>query len=415
MNQSQNQQGPHSDSFSILAPYEKTRPGFELIRKDVCEVDLDCGGFRNAGEGYFEVCLWDIWHWATGEKEGKPRSDPALNDPEKQAINKMQIALGELSEEDRLIRIQSACLTRCYYTFPKNIDLVIDGIATGKPNVSAHISCEPPWNHSILPLLRRRYKYQDGTRYHSRDRQSLVRAYMTILDSYLVGGHLSELREVLPDNPELAEKVYNWLGNPSPAKRLQVTRLRNALTMWSLPSQFGEAFDYFNQIDKILSASRQTDTQESDELTALIRRLNDAGLCHQFFFRRLDHLIAYVGAGKRCELPGRGEGRKFVIDTLVNYVHTLGSWLAGRTIDQAADIWPPCKQTVCAIYVALGEPSLRKRWLVACLWKNLQEIQSWVGRGLLDEEPDRFAIHGEALTVEGKKKTSQQNRGKDVS
>lgn len=403
MNQPQHKQTFQSDNVLILAPYERTRPGFELIRADVCEEGLLGFDFKDAGEGYFEVCLWDIWYWATGEKKGKSHPDPALNDPEKQAINKMQIALGEPSEEDRLIRIQSACLTRCYYTFPKNIDLVIDGIAKGRPNVNAHISCEPPWAHSLLLLLRRRYDYRDGKDDQSYERHAMVRTYMTILDSYLVGGRLSELQAVLPDHIELADTVYRRLGVPSPEKRLQVTRLRNALTMWSFAaSQHSDAFDYINRIDRVLMESGQTGTHEHDELSALIDKLHN-GLCHQFFFRRLDHLIAYVSAGKRCELPGTGEGRKFVIDNLVNYVHTLGSWLAGRTINQATDIWPPCKQTLGAVYTMLGEPSLRKRWLVACLWKNLREIQAWAGCGPLAEQPDRFAISKEALAPKSKK------------
>ena len=389
------------DTVSILAPYEKTRPGYEWVRADACEDGLVGEDFRDAGEGYFEVCLWNIWHWAAGEKRGKRRPEPAGADPEKQAINGMQLALGELSEEDRLIRIQSACLNRCYYTFPENINLVIEGIASGRPNVSAHISCEPPWNHSLLPLLRRRYGYQGGMHDQSHDRRPLVRVYMTILDSYLVGGRLAELQELLPNHAGLAETIYHRLGDPSPAKRLQVTRLRNALTMWSFPPiRHRDAYEYVNRVDELLAEAVQADTNEDDTLTVLIAKLHN-GLCHQFFFRRLDHLIAHVGAGKRCELPGAGKGREFVINTLVVYVHTLGSWLMGRTQDQATELWPQCEQTARSVHQMLGEPSPRKRWLVACLWKNLQEIQSFAGRGPLDDQLARFAVPLEAFAMEG--------------
>ena len=294
---------------------------------------------------------------------------------------------------------RAACLTRCYYTYPRNIDLVLDGIATGQPNVSEHISCEPPWSHSLLPLLRHRYGHRGGRDDQSHEHRALVRAYMTVLDAYLVGGSLADLQEVLPDHAELAETTYARLGDPSPAKLLQVTRLRNALTVWSFHGgrHHPHGFKHANRVDKILADAVAADTQEGNELTKLITKLHN-GLCHQFFFRRLDHLIAYVGAGQRCDLPGAGQGREFVIGTLVNYVHALGSWLTDWTVDQATSIWPQSEQTLRVVYAKLGEPSSRKRWLVACLWKNLQEIQAWAGRGALDEEPERFRIPETALT-----------------
>ena len=230
----------------------------------------------------------------------------------------------------------------------------------------------------------------------------LVRAYMTILDSYLVGGHLCDLQEVLPDHAELAETVYGRLGDASPVKLLQVTRLRNALTMWSFQARLHVgAFVHVNRVDKVLADAVGAETHESDALGPLIGKLHN-GLCHQFFFRRLDHLIAHVGTGKPCDLPGAGDGRRFVVGTLVNYVHTLGSWLVGRTIGQAAGMWPQSEHTLHAVYATLGEPSLRKRWLVASLWKDLQEIQTWAGRGPLDDQPQRFAIPAEALSADGR-------------
>jgi hypothetical protein len=380
------------DGAGIFAPYEKTRPGFELIRADVCEDGLVGEEFKDAGDGYFEVCLWDIGHWARGEKKGQPGGDPADSDPEKQAINAMQRALGPLSDDDRLIRIQAACLNRCYYTFPRNIDVVIDGIATGKVNINEPISCDPPWCNSLLPLLRRRDKHPGGGDDHgSHERRSLVRAYVTILDSYLASRRLQDLQEQLPAQAELSETIYRRLGPPTPLNRLQVTRLRNALTMWSFRPGDG-AYAYVLRIEEILAEVVRGETGDGeDPFGKLIGKLHN-GLCHQFFFRRLDHLIAHAGAGRQCELPGVGEGRKFVIGTLVNYIHTLGSWVTGRSPDEAAGIWPPCRQDACRIYEKLGQPTPRKRWLAACLWKNLQEVQSWAGRGPLDEQPEKFRI-----------------------
>ncbi len=297
---------PALSDAPIFAPYEKTRPGFELVRAEVCEEGLPGEDFEDVGGGYFEVCEWDIWHWAVGEKNGTPKPDPAETDPEKQAINAMQRAIGELSEDDRMIRIQSACLNRCYITFPRNIDLVIEGIAAGKPNISEHISCEPPWNHSLLPLLRHRRKHTGGSDDRSHERRPLVRAYMTILDSYLAGASLDDLQEQLPTYAELARTSYHRLGSATGLKRLQVTRLRNALTLHAFPTQqWREAFEYVQRIDGVLSEVVHAEVDaEDDEFAGLIEKLHN-GLCHQFFFRRIDHLIARCANGCGVVASGR--------------------------------------------------------------------------------------------------------------
>jgi hypothetical protein len=49
------------------------------------------------------------------------------------------------------------------------------------------------------------------------------------------------------------------------------------------------------------------------------------------------------------------------------------------------------------VYRVLGKTTARKRWLVAYLWKKLQENQAHHGCGALDEEPERFALPPDAL------------------
>jgi len=71
-------QAKQPDQVAILAPYEKTRPGFELVRADLCEEELLGDDFRDAGDGYFEVCVWDIWHWASRRQPVSCRSRVAF-------------------------------------------------------------------------------------------------------------------------------------------------------------------------------------------------------------------------------------------------------------------------------------------------------------------------------------------------
>ena len=51
------------------------------------------------------------------------------------------------------------------------------------------------------------------------------------------------------------------------------------------------------------------------------------------------------------------------------------------------------------MYGVLKDDTLVKRWLVACLGKKLKENQAEHGRGALDEQPERFALPPEALSV----------------
>jgi len=385
----------------IFAPYEKTRPGFELINAALCEPGLAGEDFKDAGDGFFEVCLWDIWHWAEGEAKGKPKPDPAEEDPEKEKINDMQQALGELSDDDRLVRVQTACLVRCHFTYPRNIDVVLEGIASGVPNIDEYVSCEPPWCSSLLPLLRalRGHPLADNHTDHRDSRFPVVRAYMTILDAYVAGARLDYLQQELPEHADAADMIFRRLGPPTELKLRQVARLRNAMNRWAFQTvRFRATRDQLDAIEADLAAAEAAVRGDTDDvLDPLLKKLHGHGLCHQGFFRRIEHLVSHIGAGGPVKLAGSGEGRKFTIDNLVNYVHTLGSWLAERSIEEAVGIWPDCQERATQIYETLDEPTPRKRWLVACLWKNLQDIQAFAGRGALDSEPERFALPEDAL------------------
>jgi hypothetical protein len=114
------------DHVPILAPYQKTRPGFELLPTAGCP---GCDFFfKEVGDGLVEVCLWNIW---------EQKEDPADSDEDKRKINKMQHALGALTDDDRYLRLQIACLQRCYWEFPSNVDLVLGGIASGEVDLDA--------------------------------------------------------------------------------------------------------------------------------------------------------------------------------------------------------------------------------------------------------------------------------------
>jgi hypothetical protein len=380
-----------ADDVPLLGPYDQTQPGFEVV--------LGSGpGDQSIGDGHCRLCLWDIW---------EKKKDPAEADPQKQKINEMQRALGRLDDDTRLVRIQMACLTRCFYTFPVNVDLVLDGIASGQPRLDAEMSCEPPWVGLRLILLRRRDRSTGGSAPDQQgldpledQRDSQIRAYATILTWWSAAGSLDCLKAELPAHADLAETIYRRLGEPTKLKWLYVQKLCANLNRWGMPglawerwvemgAELGNAYD---------AAIQQALGGQEDRISRLIDRNNDVGSCHHAFFRHVDHIIAHIGAGRPVTLPGAGQEGKRIRDTVTNYVHALGSWVAGRKLKETIEIWPACEDVATRAYDMLGKAAPVKRWLVASLWRKLQDHEVKHGRGALDDQPERFAIPSDALS-----------------
>jgi len=373
--------GMPPDNLPILAPYEKTRPGYELL---VNHGQRDMDVFKPVQDGHLEVCLWNIW---------ERHKDSADSDVEKQAINHMQRALGHLSDDDRYIRIQIADIERCHYTFPANVDLILRGIASGKVDLDREISCEPPWSW-LLDTLRHRRGLQRTEGTGPDTRQDMVRAYVRILTTWLAESDLDALREDLPNYSGLAQTIYTRLGAPTKLKSIYVLKLLYSLIFWAYPPlERNGRWQRYADTAKVLDLLIKQELGGcEDKLGPRIDGNHDNGLCHHSFFRHVDHLIAWIGSGDPVKLPGEGEERRRIYREVTNYVHVLGSWLAARTAREAVTIWPESEETVHRLYDRLGDSSLRKRWLVACLWKKLQENQARHGRGGLDKNPERFAL-----------------------
>lgn len=395
----------------ILAPYELTTPGEELITAAaIGEKDLIV--LLN-GVNYAKICMWDIWYdWRNPSKP-----NPAASDREKQLINEMQKSLGRVDDGARYLRIQIACVRRCFWTFPRNIDVIIEGITRGEPNIDEAISCEPPWSE-ILRLLRYRaghpacsgvsdfflsrfLSYTNG--YDRRTpRQGLCRMYLMILTWWTAFGDLDCLKAELPDAAHLAEATYRYLGVPTKKKCLYVHRLCFTLMGMGFPRiDHPVRSGVHDDIVKVLDANIRNELiEEKDDIGALIRHMETLnGPCHHAFARHMEHILAAIGAGKRVCLSGAGEERKFTFAVVANYVNALGSWLAARSPKDGILNWPDSESVLMGVYETLGSSDPKKRWLVACLWKQLQENMTHPGRGLLDTYPEKFALSSAVFRV----------------
>ena len=333
------------------------------------------------------------------------KREPEQWDDEIRYINKMQEALGDLDENTRFLRIQISCFERCWYDFPENIDIILRGIAQGRPETE-HVSCEPPWC-SICSLLRRRTgvlsrpeiwdRYcEAATRYNPNrsPRQRLARAYITILDWWSARGDLTCLKSEMPEHGKLAEKIYGWLEEPTKLKRLYVERIKLRLSGQAYPQTEQSMEKFFckesEEVGKAIDRCIEAETGVKREDDPILRRIGMQNLCHHAFFRRTDIQIASVGVNEWRALPQTGEGRQHIEKSITNYHHALNSWLAHRPLSEAKDEWLEGAETTEKVYALLGRDNPTKRWLVACLWKTVKENYKNHGRGELDRHPKKF-------------------------
>jgi hypothetical protein len=228
--------------------------------------------------------------------------------------------------------------------------------------------------------------------------------YLKILNAWLVQADFPNLINRFEDDTwkKIAERIYHHLGSPTRLKCLYIKRLCWELSYraFSSPVPYEERRKRWSEIASILNSSIQKErginAEEKDVILDLMERNSS---CHHAFFRHLEHIIAHIGAGKAMTLPGAGEERMRIQCTIVNYIHSLVSWLAGRTIKEALSVWPASKETVEHVYNALRKATPRERWLVACLWKKMMEGHAHCGRGEIDKDPERFACPPDALSA----------------
>jgi len=193
----------------------------------------------------------------------------------------------------------------------------------------------------------------------------------------------------------MAETVYRRLGPATRLKVMYVGKVRAAMGWQAFPCR-----EYSRHVQDLMAVYDAAIRQELGDKEDVIGRMIDTeNLCHHAFFRHIDHQLANIGAGQIVPLPGAGEERERILGAVTNYVYVLGSWWARRMVEESVKNWPPCGDIAHRVYSILGEATPEKRWLVACLWKRLQDADAEHGRGALDEQPERFALPPDALQI----------------
>jgi len=282
------------------------------------------------------------------------------DDSDLNEINRMEQNLGQLTPDlmDRRVAADFCCLWR--YDYPERVFQICEIIGGN--------------NHMALRL-----HYQV-----SPQRRNYFIDYAKALQGWLNDVSPEDTRYYGQTTAQTVNKVYGFLGQKDPLKMILAERAYISFSSRFLNCSFWGKNNPENEVDLSPSTAqplthehfrkcRDLETKIKTEMGRSARNfLVEAGgsaepACHFKFIRRVDILISSIGCLKwRGNLPPKDEnitGRKKLTATILNILENY--WRNGQL---KAD----CDVST-RIYRLLGKPNDSKKWLVACLWKNIKD------------------------------------------
>lgn len=290
-------------------------------------------------------------------------------DEEVKEINGMELSLGSVPAHilDLRAMVDFCCIWR--YDYPERIHHICKAIGSSGDTVS-------------------RCHYQVGT-----DKRDELIVYARALERWL--GKRNSKREVSPKGAmedEIERRVFSMLGERDELKELLVERTLLGLANRHIDcSFFGSASD-----KKPVALLPCYALDLPAEWRSRMRMLEDNILkkwgakaddflcevggaeppCHFKFIRRLEILIGSIGVLKwRGYLPPKDSkvsGRRELTTRYLSILHAY--WTGSGSGGQGSD------RMLCEeLFSALGESTPAKRWLIASLWKNIQNQTRYQG------------------------------------
>ena len=374
-----------------LAPYDLVKPGWEGVytgeKSETPDDSTDDKG--NV------ISRWSTWPFADYG------ADWSQWDDEIQHINRMQEALGALSDEVRRIRIRIGGLVLCDSGVPVSLDELLSAIGSG-------VLPKEPFNAGCIP---------GGQGRSTQPRQSeSLRIIESVLRGYLAGKPAERFSQEFPYAEGFARRTYNWLGPSQSLTQLQKLLLERML----LPFEYfcGSPKDYdlimrvsancFGddgtgaELDKRIceladlpeiqrcrygmyekNIETIEDVEKGDLYTVCTRiadgvyELSD---CHHNTFRAIENQIQGIAKGRMGGIPSRSsgaEGRRLG-QLLFGYALALDRWLLAQPMQFLlldlghVDLGFDPKNEILRVYAYLGEDRAAvKQWVAASLWCNL--------------------------------------------
>lgn len=302
-------------------------------------------------------------------------------DHEVQEINRMELQLGELSQDVRDLRtmMDFCCIWR--YDYPARVHQLCRAIGGSGDTLG-------------------RCHYQVGT-----DKRDELTAYARAMEKWL-GRKRDEKTAtagVLALQEKIDGKVFSMLGEREALKELLVERTLIGLCSRHIDCSFfgsdgsGKPVEVFPS--HALNPGRDWHERMRSLENEIQRKLGGRSYdflcevggaeppCHFKFIRRLEILLGSIGClSWRGYLPpkdSRVSGRR---EMTQKYLALLREYWAGENAADDGGEDAAYRSLKEELFNALGTPELYKRWLVASLWKNIKNqtlyqaftIKHWV-------------------------------------
>jgi len=375
-----------------LVPYDLVKPGWEGSytgeKSDTPDDSTDDKG--NV------IDRWSTWPWEGSGVDWAQWGDEIHH------VNRMQEALGTLSDEVRRIRIHIGGLVLCDGGVPVSIDDLLGAIGSGVlPKEPFRVGCWPGGQGRT-------------TRPHHSESMQIIES---ILRGYLAGKPEEQLIREFPHATGFVHQIYDWLGPFQDLTQLQKLMLKRMLlsfeyftrssfddydlAMQVANSCFGddgigaeldkricELADlpeiqrlrygmYEKNIEMIEGAEKRDLYTVCTRIACGVYELSD---CHHNTFRVIDNQIYGIAKGRMGGIPDRSVGaeRRRLGQLLFGYALALDRWLLGQPMQFLlldlghVDLGLDPKNEILRVYAYLGEErSAVKQWLAASLWCNL--------------------------------------------
>lgn len=241
-------------------------------------------------------------------------------------IYRLEQHIGTLPQEAKEIRSLITRLEICHFKFERHVLRIIESIGRMKVDFDLNsIGSSHPKSG------------ENAWRADSTGRSRKGQEYIWILQMWLVGEHFSE-KDPRDIPRSLFEIVYSALGDRDEHKEALVSAL----------------------LDRLLWKFETERKSLPEEFELLANQIDRTDICHYSFPENVERMIEAIGKLEPLsDFEGCGSFDEERRQMGQRYFSALTAWLQDRRSETE---------------VMLGERTLLKKWLVACLGKTLKEL-----------------------------------------
>jgi hypothetical protein len=286
----------------------------------------------------------------------KITDDPTMWDNEIIMLNDMQSALGELTNEQRLLRTHIAEFCRRHPLFPESIEILCEEIGNTRMSTPMSIGCE---GRGLLDSL----GYHDSRSIQNQQTE-MINKYCTSLKRWLAQRQPKD---------SLDFKIFRFLGEPTKKSKYFVEKLISFINA-------GEVS--VSSLKDFCGGECQKTSVLGDKWTPFPFGCfkcqagcpDDASAprcsCAQGMIIDAGFLCAGQFSGKQSMVH---EFRRFIEENSLMYAIVLNSWLHEIAVKEITSLNINLLETAERISFLLGEKDSTKEWLVACLLKTIKD------------------------------------------